>query len=315
MPSGRDLEDARGEARDEPAVVGDEDQRAVVLLEPRDQRLDRLEVEVVGGLVEHQHVGLLDAEPREHQPRRLAARERSRASCARRRRRTARRRAARARSRSARPGRSSTASSPPSRRSRRAARGGPARSSRGRSRSPTRPCPRRRRSSPMRILSSVDLPMPLGPMIARRSPRCTVSATSSSTCAAPKLLQIPSASTATLPAGAALREAEGGVAPRALRQPLDHDAVEHLVLALRLPRLGRLGLEALDELARCAVDLLLAARDLVLLALALLVLLARRSRCSCRGTGGWSRSRRRGCSVQTLSRKRWSCEMTTAQPL
>ena len=49
------------------------------------------------------------------------------------------------------------------------------------SRSPTRPCRRRPRRRPSTILSSVDLPMPLGPMIARRSPRRTWSATSSST--------------------------------------------------------------------------------------------------------------------------------------
>src|SRR5262249_7946453 len=72
----RDLEDAVGEPLHEPAVVGDEDQRAVEGLEPLHQRVDRLEVEVVRRLVEYEHVPLLDAEAREDGARRLAARER-----------------------------------------------------------------------------------------------------------------------------------------------------------------------------------------------------------------------------------------------
>ena len=71
----RDLDDARRQLADEPAIVGHEDQRAVVGLEGAHQRLDGLEVEVVGGLVEQQDVGLLDHLPREDQPRGLAARE------------------------------------------------------------------------------------------------------------------------------------------------------------------------------------------------------------------------------------------------
>ena len=44
--------------------------------QPLDEGLDRLEVEVVGGLVEDEHVGLADHQAAEHQPRRLAARQR-----------------------------------------------------------------------------------------------------------------------------------------------------------------------------------------------------------------------------------------------
>src|SRR6202035_5311692 len=70
---GRYLEDAVGELGDEPAVVGDEDEGAVVGLESLDERLDGLEVEMVGGLVEHQHVRLGDRQPAEDAAGGLAA--------------------------------------------------------------------------------------------------------------------------------------------------------------------------------------------------------------------------------------------------
>ena len=69
-----------------------------------------------------------------------------------------------------------------------------------------------------------------------------------------------------------LREAEdGGIAARALRQLLDDDPLDLLDLALRLARLGRLGLEALDE-APVVLDLLLALGDLRFLAVAVALL-------------------------------------------
>ena len=60
---------------DEPAVVGDQDDRAFVGLQPLDEGLDRLQVEVVRGLVEDQHVGLVHGQPAKHEARGLAAGE------------------------------------------------------------------------------------------------------------------------------------------------------------------------------------------------------------------------------------------------
>ena len=54
--------------------------RALERAQPLDERLDGLEVEVVGRLVEHQHVGLLDDDAAEDEPRRLAAGERRRSA-------------------------------------------------------------------------------------------------------------------------------------------------------------------------------------------------------------------------------------------
>jgi hypothetical protein len=52
-----ELDDARGHGVDEGAVVRDEDQRALPAGEQVLQPLDGVDVEVVGGLVEQQHVG------------------------------------------------------------------------------------------------------------------------------------------------------------------------------------------------------------------------------------------------------------------
>src|SRR5690606_7319307 len=76
-PRTADLDDTGGELIDEPAVVRHEDQSTIVVPQSVDERLDRLEVEVVRRLVEHQHVRLLDLQPREHQPRGLTTRERA----------------------------------------------------------------------------------------------------------------------------------------------------------------------------------------------------------------------------------------------
>ena len=63
-PVRRHLEDARRELRDEPAIVGHEEDRPLERLQALDERVDGLEVEVVGRLVEHEHVGLLDDDAR-----------------------------------------------------------------------------------------------------------------------------------------------------------------------------------------------------------------------------------------------------------
>jgi len=47
--------------------VGDEEQGAVESTQGVDERVDRLEVEVVGGLVKHQDVGLTERQAGEHQ--------------------------------------------------------------------------------------------------------------------------------------------------------------------------------------------------------------------------------------------------------
>ena len=54
----------------------DQQHRAFVFLERNVQRVDRLEIEVVGRFVEDQHVRLLQHDPAEQQTRRLAAGER-----------------------------------------------------------------------------------------------------------------------------------------------------------------------------------------------------------------------------------------------
>ena len=59
-------------------VVGHEQHGPVELLQRHVQRVDGFEVEVVGRLVEHQHVRLLQHDAAEEQPRGLAARERVR---------------------------------------------------------------------------------------------------------------------------------------------------------------------------------------------------------------------------------------------
>ena len=72
---GTDLHDPGGELADEPPVVGDEDEGAVELLQPFQQRLDGLQVQMVRGLVQHQHVGALQGQATEDQAYRLPARQ------------------------------------------------------------------------------------------------------------------------------------------------------------------------------------------------------------------------------------------------
>ena len=73
--AGLELEHRGADRLEKPAVVGDEDDRRVepdeVVLEP----LERLDVEVVGRLVEQQQVGARGEHPRERGPGQLTARE------------------------------------------------------------------------------------------------------------------------------------------------------------------------------------------------------------------------------------------------
>ncbi len=71
-PFAADFHHPGGELTHEPAVVGHQDQGALVVLQARDQCLDGLQVQVVGRLVQHQDVGLLQRQAAEHKPRRLA---------------------------------------------------------------------------------------------------------------------------------------------------------------------------------------------------------------------------------------------------
>ena len=70
-----DLDDLRRQAFDEVAVVRHEDQRAAVVHQRVEQHVLRVEVEVVGRLVEHQRVRRPQQHPRHGQTRALAARE------------------------------------------------------------------------------------------------------------------------------------------------------------------------------------------------------------------------------------------------
>ena len=51
---------------DKPEVVGDEDEAALEAVDGVGEGVDGLHVEVVGGLVEEQHVRRLPRQPREH---------------------------------------------------------------------------------------------------------------------------------------------------------------------------------------------------------------------------------------------------------
>ena len=67
---------ARDRVVEELAVVADEQQRAGELRQLRLEELERLEIQIVGGFVEHEHVGGPREQPREQQAVALAARQR-----------------------------------------------------------------------------------------------------------------------------------------------------------------------------------------------------------------------------------------------
>ena len=71
-----ELEDPLRDVVEEVAVVGDGHDGARILREEAFEPLDRLGIEMVGGLVEEQQVGMLQEQPGERDPALLAARER-----------------------------------------------------------------------------------------------------------------------------------------------------------------------------------------------------------------------------------------------
>ena len=70
-----ELQHAGGHRLQEPAIVRDEDQRRVQAVQVLLQPLDRVDVEVVGGLVQQQQVGLPGQRPCQRGPGQLAAGE------------------------------------------------------------------------------------------------------------------------------------------------------------------------------------------------------------------------------------------------
>ena len=70
-----DLEHTRGDAVDQVAVVGDQQERAGVLDQGRGEGVDGLHVEVVRGLVEEEEVGVADEQPQQAEAAALAAGE------------------------------------------------------------------------------------------------------------------------------------------------------------------------------------------------------------------------------------------------
>jgi hypothetical protein len=55
--------------------MADEKHRAGIIADHLFQHVERFEIEIIGGLVEHQNVGRLRQRPRQHQPAALAAGE------------------------------------------------------------------------------------------------------------------------------------------------------------------------------------------------------------------------------------------------
>ena len=76
MPSGVEVPEAGGDFVDQVVVVGDQQHRAFVALEGDVEGVDGFEVEVVGGLVEDEDVGLGEDELAEDEARLFAAAER-----------------------------------------------------------------------------------------------------------------------------------------------------------------------------------------------------------------------------------------------
>ena len=162
-----ELEHLGGDLVEHVAVVGDQHQAAAEGGEPLLEELDGVEVEVVGRLVEDQHLVLADQQPGQRNALGLAARQlvggrvEQRAPCPADRaspRPATRHRPPRAPSRPAAPG---------------SAAGSPTRAPR-----PHRTSPASGRSSPASIRSSVLLPQPLSPTTPSRSPSLIVSETS-----------------------------------------------------------------------------------------------------------------------------------------
>src|SRR3984957_16151444 len=75
--AGFEVPDAGGDFVDDVVVVGDQQHGAIVFLQRDVQRVDRFQIQVVGGLVQHQHVRLLQHQPAENQTGGLAAAQRA----------------------------------------------------------------------------------------------------------------------------------------------------------------------------------------------------------------------------------------------
>ena len=61
---------------DQIVIVRHQQYRSRIFLKGDIERIDRFQVQVIGGLIEHQEIRTLQHQPAEDQPRRLAARER-----------------------------------------------------------------------------------------------------------------------------------------------------------------------------------------------------------------------------------------------
>ena len=71
--AGVEVPDACGDFVDDVVVVGDEEHGAVIFLQREIEGVDGFEVQVIGGLVEHEHVGLLQHQAAENQARGFAS--------------------------------------------------------------------------------------------------------------------------------------------------------------------------------------------------------------------------------------------------
>ena len=183
--------------------------------EPLLQPLDRLEVEVVGRLVEHDQVELADQRLRQRHPLGLAARQFVGAPIEQR----------LHAERGARPRRPAT-SRRGTRRRCPAAASGPARAARSARRGRTAPRPRRDAWMPPRIRIRVDLPDPLTPTIATRSPDDTVNDSPSNSTLSGWATPTRATSTQITPATIRAPPQEGG--PVVVRPPEGRRPTQHL---------------------------------------------------------------------------------------
>ena len=73
-----EMPDARGDFVEHVIVVGDQEDGPFVLLQGDVERVDGFQIQVVGRLVQHQEIGLLQHQPAEDQPGAFAAGKRDR---------------------------------------------------------------------------------------------------------------------------------------------------------------------------------------------------------------------------------------------
>src|ERR1039457_6863944 len=72
-----EVPDAGSHFVDQVVIVGDQQHRALVLLEREVEGVDGLQIEVIGGFVEHQEIGLLEHQAAEDEAGGFAAGERA----------------------------------------------------------------------------------------------------------------------------------------------------------------------------------------------------------------------------------------------